>query len=125
MLAADTVVWCGRRILPKAENEGAARLCLGQLSGRRHRVTTAVALAYQGNIRTQQVTTFVRFKRLENSEIDAYITLGEWQGKAGGYAIQGAASAFIPWINGSYSNVVGLPLAEVSAMLKSAGFRNH
>ncbi len=117
ILAADTVVYCGRRILPKAETREDAQHCLARLSGRRHRVTTAVALAKNGHIKTKLVTTMVRFKRLTPHEITTYLESGEWQGKAGGYAIQGLASAFIPAINGSYSNVVGLPLAETAAML--------
>ena len=119
VLAADTVVHCGRRILPKAEDEGVARACLKRLSGRRHRVITGVALMAAGKLRLKAVLTMVRFKRLTANEIDTYIAGGEWQGKAGGYAIQGSAAAFIPAINGSYSNVVGLPLAEVKMMLEA------
>jgi septum formation protein len=118
VLAADTVVACGRRILPKAEDERTARKCLELLSGRRHRVITAVALAQGDKMREKSVMTVVRFKRLSTQEIDAYIASNEWHGKAGGYAIQGLAAAFIPSINGSYSNVVGLPLAEVKVMLE-------
>lgn len=117
ILAADTVVHMGRRILPKAETPEQARLCLGLLSGRRHRVTTAVACVKAGRLNVRLVTTMVRFKRLTLQEIDAYLATEEWQGKAGGYAIQGRASVFIPAINGSYSNVVGLPLAETAAMI--------
>lgn len=120
ILAADTVVACGRRILPKAEDEQSARKCLAMLSGRRHRVHTAVAIQQGAKIKTALVMTQVRFDRLAEKDIDAYIRSGEWRGKAGGYAIQGRAEAFIPWISGSYSNVVGLPLAETSTML--AGF---
>jgi len=120
VLAADTVVCCGRRILPKAEDETVARSCLTLLSGRRHRVITAVAVAKDGKAQVKSVLTMVRFRRLQAGEIDAYIASGEWHGKAGGYAIQGLAAAFIPAINGSYSGVVGLPLAEVSRMLKAA-----
>jgi septum formation protein len=122
VLAADTVVCCGRRILPKAEDEATAGKCLELLSGRKHRVITAVALIKDGKLREKSVMTMVRFRRLLKEEIDGYIASGEWQGKAGGYAIQGLAAAFIPSINGSYSNVVGLPLAEVRAMLV-AGIR--
>jgi septum formation protein len=118
VLAADTVVACGRRICPKAEDEKTARACLELLSGRRHRVITAVALIKGDTLRQKTVMTMVRFKRLTSAETDAYIASGEWEGKAGGYAIQGLASAFIPAINGSYSNVVGLPLMEVKAMLE-------
>jgi len=124
VLAADTVVAVGRRILPKAETEAEARACLALLSGRRHRVLGAVALlAPDGRLRQRLVVTQVAVKRLSAAEIEAYLAGGEWQGKAGGYAIQGAAAAFIPWINGSYPNVVGLPLAETLALLAGAGFR--
>jgi septum formation protein len=119
VLAADTVVALGRRILPKAETEAEARHCLGLLSGRRHRVLTAVCLiAPDGRQAERLVTTTVRFKRLEAAEIDAYVASGEWRGKAGGYAIQGRAAAFVPWIGGSHSNVVGLPLFETLALLR-------
>ncbi|HEU5046733.1 MAG TPA: Maf family protein [Rickettsiales bacterium] len=121
VLAADTVVFCGRRILPKAEDEATARRCLTLLSGRRHRVVTAVAMLQDKVLRQKHVETHVRFKRLSAGEIDHYIANGEWHGKAGGYAIQGLAGAFIPFINGSYSNVVGLPLCEVKAMLEAFG----
>lgn len=133
VLAADTVVACGRRILPKAETEKQARECLTLLSGRRHRVLTAVALSpphippasggdARGGIILRTVVTQVKFSRLSKADMNRYIESGEWQGKAGGYAIQGRAEAFIPWISGSYSNVVGLPLAETAAMLKSCGY---
>ena len=120
ILAADTVVSMGRRILPKAENEATARQCLEKLSGRRHRVLTAVAIGYGEHTRVTMVETVVRFKRLSHAETDAYLASGEWQGKAGGYAIQGLAATFIPWISGSYSAVVGLPLAETAALLQAA-----
>lgn len=123
VIAADTVVHCGRRILPKAEEEGVARQCMQLLSGRRHRVTTAVACRTATHNVVKLVTTLVRFKRLSPQEIEQYIASQEWHGKAGGYAIQGCASAFIPAINGSYSNVVGLPLAETSAMLNRLGWK--
>jgi len=119
VLAADTVVSSGRRILPKAEDEITARKCLKLLSGKRHRVITAVALVKADKVREKSVMTMVRFKRLTPAEIDSYIASDEWRGKAGGYAIQGLAAAFIPAINGSYSNVVGLPLTEVKAMLST------
>jgi septum formation protein len=126
VLAADTVVACGRRILPKAEDEDTARNCLELLSGRRHRVLGAVELrAPDGRTLRRLVTTAVQFKRLSAAEIDLYLASREWQGKAGGYAIQGLAAAFIPAINGSYSNVVGLPLAETWAMLQGLGFTSH
>lgn len=121
ILAADTVVYCGRRILPKAEDDAMARQCLEILSGRRHRVGTAVAVLHNGIIKTRLTVTHVRFKKLSVKEIEVYVASGEWNGKAGGYAIQGKAGAFIPFINGSYSNVVGLPLAETKLMLEAAG----
>ena len=123
VLAGDTVVACGRRILPKAEDEATARRCLELLSGRRHRVLSAVALAApDGTIRAKLSETQLKVKRLSATEIDAYIASGEWDGKAGGYAIQGLAEAFIPWIQGSHSGVVGLPLYETRALLLAAGF---
>jgi len=122
VLAADTVVACGRRILPKAEDEKTARFCLGLLSGRRHRVYGGVCLlAPNGKMWTRLVTTQVAFKRLEPFEIESYIGGGEWRGKAGGYAIQGKAALFARALSGSYSNVVGLPLFETGAVLKAAG----
>jgi septum formation protein len=124
VLAADTVVACGRRILGKAHDPGAAERCLRLLSGRRHRVYTGVAVvAPDGRRAARVVMTMVRFKRLEEPEIAAYLACGEWQGKAGGYAIQGRAEAFIPAINGSYSNVVGLPLAATLDLLRGLGWR--
>lgn len=123
VLAGDTVVAAGRRILPKAEDEATARQCLELLSGRRHRVLSAVALrAPDGRIRERLSETQVRFKRLSHDEIAAYLASGEWHGKAGGYAIQGAAEGLIAWIGGSHSGVVGLPLFETRALLKAAGF---
>ncbi|MGB7373124.1 Maf family protein [Pontixanthobacter sp.] len=123
ILAGDTVVAAGRRILPKTENEVSARACLKLLSGRRHRVLSAIALKYpDGKICEKLSETIVRFKRLSASEMDAYIAGGEWQGKAGGYAIQGSAEGLIASIHGSHSGVVGLPLFETRALLKSAGF---
>ncbi|OYY47176.1 MAG: septum formation protein Maf [Rhodospirillales bacterium 24-66-33] len=121
VVAADSVVVCGRRILPKAEREAEARLCLSKLSGRRHRVLGGVAVAGpDGGVRTRLVETIVRFKRLEVAEIHDYLASGEWQGKAGGYAIQGRAAAFVASLSGSYSNVVGLPLFETVALLKAS-----
>jgi len=123
VLAGDTVVAVGRRILPKAEDEATARRCLELLSGRRHRVMSAVALlAPDGSLRERLNETQVRFKRLSNDEIRAYLAGGEWHGKAGGYAIQGSAEGLIAWIGGSHSGVVGLPLFETRALLKAAGF---
>lgn len=120
VLAADSVVALGRRILPKAETEADARRCLGLLAGRRHRVLGGVAVGFEGKVSTRLVETVVRFKRLEPLELEGYIGSGEWQGKAGGYAIQGRAAAFVAFISGSYSNVVGLPLFETAAMLRAA-----
>ena len=123
VLAGDTVVALGRRILPKAEDEATARRCLELLSGRRHRVLSAVALlSPDGGLRERLSDTVVRFKPLSSAEIDAYLAGGEWRGKAGGYAIQGAAEGLIAWISGSHSGVVGLPLFETRAVLKAAGF---
>ena len=123
VLAGDTVVALGRRILPKAEDEATARQCLELMSGRRHRVLSAVALKYpDGSLRERLSETIVRFKPLSATEIDAYIAGGEWHGKAGGYAIQGSAEGLIAWIGGSHSGVMGLPLFETRALLKAAGF---
>jgi septum formation protein len=123
VLAGDTVVAAGRRILPKAEDEATARTCLDLLSGRRHRVLSAVALrAPDGTLRERLSETQVRFKRLSEDEIAAYLAGSEWRGKAGGYAIQGSAEGLIAWISGSHSGVVGLPLHETRALLKAAGF---
>ena len=123
VLAGDTVVVLGRRILPKAEDEATARRCLELLSGRRHRVLSAVALrAPDGTLRERLSVTIVRFKRLSDTEIAAYLAGGEWRGKAGGYAIQGAAEGLVQWLQGSHSAVSGLPLYETRALLKSAGF---
>ena len=123
VLAGDTVVALGRRILPKAEDEATARHCLKLMSGRRHRVLSAIALlGPDGTLRERISETIVRFKPLSPAEIDAYIAGGEWHGKAGGYAIQGSAEGLIAWISGSHSGVVGLPLFETRALLKAAGF---
>ena len=123
VLAGDTVVALGRRILPKAEDEATARRCLELLSGRRHKVLSAVALrAPDGTLRDRLSETVVRFKPLSPQEIDDYVASGDWHGKAGGYAIQGLAEGLIAWIQGSHSGVVGLPLYETRALLKAAGF---
>ncbi len=123
VLAGDTVVALGRRILPKTENEEEARTCLKLMSGRRHRVLSSIALrAPDGSMRERLNETVVRFKSLSDAETDAYIASGEWKGKAGGYAIQGAAEGLIQWIQGSHSGVMGLPLYETRALLKAAGF---
>ncbi|WP_232332713.1 Maf family protein [Novosphingobium aquimarinum] len=123
VLAGDTVVAVGRRILPKAEDKQTAKACLELLSGRRHKVLSAIALkAPDGTLRERISETVVRFKALSHEEIAHYLALGEWEGKAGGYAIQGSAEGLIAWISGSHSGVVGLPLFEARALLKSAGF---
>jgi septum formation protein len=122
-LAADTVVSVGRRILPKAEILDEAEDCLRLLSGRAHRVHTGLALVEpSGAKRTRLVETRLRFKRLSRAELTAYLDSGEWRGKAGAYAIQGLAGAFVVRLIGSYTNVVGLPLAEASAMLSGEGY---
>lgn len=124
VLAADTAVSVGRRILPKPADLSEAARCLALLSGRRHRVMGAVVvIAPDGRRRERLVTTGVRFKRLHPDEIAGYLRSGEWRGKAGGYAIQGRAAAFVPEIVGSYPNVVGLPLVETLALLDGLGFR--
>jgi len=123
VLSGDTVVALGRRILPKAEDEATARQCLTLISGRRHRVLSAVALLYpDGTLRERLSETVVQFKQLFPAEIDSYIASGEWHGKAGGYAIQGSAEGMIARISGSHSGVVGLPLYETRALLRAAGF---
>ena len=121
ILAGDTVVAVGRRILPKAEDAASARDCLKLISGRRHRVLSSVALrGPDGTLRERLSETVVRFKVLSEEEIAAYLGGDEWQGKAGGYAIQGAAEGLIQWIHGSHSGVMGLPLYETRALLKAA-----
>ncbi len=125
VLAADTVVAAGRRILPKPDSRHEIERCLSLLSGRRHQVITAVALSVPGShqLRLRIVTTRVAFKRLTPQEISDYIASGEGIGKAGGYAIQGRAEAFVCFISGSYSNVVGLPLYETLSLLEGSGWR--
>lgn len=122
VLCADTTVALGRRILGKPETPGEAAEFLLALSGRRHRVVTAVALRRGEQVWERDVVTAVMFKRLSDEELNAYLASGEWRGKAGGYGIQGLAGAFVPWINGSFSAVVGLPLAETAALLAAAGY---
>lgn len=123
VLAADTVVGLGRRILPKAETPEEVTDCLKLLSGRRHTVTTGLCLIHpDGRTVARVVETKVRLRRLAAAEIAAYVASGEGLGKAGGYAIQGRAEAFIPWIGGSYSNVVGLPLTETAGLLRGFGY---
>ncbi len=124
VLAADTVVAVGRRILPKPADAVEARACLERLSGRSHKVLGAVAVrAPDGRTARRLVITRVRFRRLHPDELAAYLDSGEWQGKAGGYAIQGLAAAFVPEIQGSYPNVVGMPLVETLALLRGLGWR--
>ena len=123
VLAADTVVAVGCRILPKVEDEATLRACMELLSGRRHRVLTGVALAVPGSaVRERLVETMIAMKRLTDAEIEYYASHGEWRGKAGGYALQGYGEVYVRHIAGSYSNVVGLPLAETRVLLKSAGY---
>jgi nucleoside triphosphate pyrophosphatase len=124
VLAADTVVAAGRRILPKTENREAARAALALLSGRRHRVISAVVLAAPDGRRAERVCeTLVAFARLPGTDIEAYLDCGEWRGKAGSYAIQGRAALFVRFLSGSYSNVVGLPLYETSLLLRGFGWK--
>lgn len=120
VLAADTVVGVGRRILPKAETEAEARECLALLSGRAHRVYTGVAVKSAAGLRDRLVETRVTFKRLSRDELEAYVASGEWKGKAGGYGVQGLAARYITNIIGSYSSIVGLPLYETANLLEGA-----
>jgi len=123
VLAGDTVVAVGRRILPKTETEAEARSCLELMSGRRHQVLSSVVLrAPDGTLRERLSETVVHFKRLSAEEIAAYLAGDEWRGKAGGYAIQGTAEGLIEWIRGSHSGVMGMPLYETRTLLKAAGF---
>lgn len=121
VLAADTTVALGRRILGKPETADEARAMLAALSGRRHQVLTAVALRGAGFLRERLVTSTVRFAQITPAMMQDYLESGEWQGKAGGYAIQGRAGAFVPWLSGSFTGVVGLPLAETRALLAHEG----
>jgi septum formation protein len=124
VIAADTVVAVGRRVLPKCEDEAEVRRCLALLSGRAHRVLTGVAVSAPGAGQASRlVESRVRFKRLSSADINAYAAAGEGVGKAGGYAIQGRAGAFVTSLQGSYSGVVGLPLYEVSSLLCGQGWR--
>jgi septum formation protein len=123
VLGADTVVAAGRRILPKPEDDAGVRACLNLLSGRQHQVMTAVALILpNGELRRRMVVTRVAFRRLTAAEIEKYVDCREGLGKAGGYAIQGRAEVFVARLNGSYSNVVGLPLAETVLLLRGSGY---
>ena len=122
VLCADTTVALGRRILGKPADAGEAAKFLTDLGGRRHQVITAVAVRRGDRVWTRESVSAVKMKRLSDVELNAYLQSGEWQGKAGGYAIQGAAGAFIPWISGSFTGIVGLPLAETAALLATAGY---
>ncbi len=122
VLSADTTVAVGRRILGKPADTGEAAAFLRLLSGRRHRVITAIALRRDGRLWERAVETQVKMKRLSEEELAAYLATGDWRGKAGGYAIQGPAGALIPWISGSFTAVVGLPLAETANLLQAAGW---
>lgn len=122
VLCADTTVALGRRIMGKPRDAGEAAAFLYALSGRRHKVITAVAVKRGTRTWLRDVQSTVAFKQLSDAEVNAYLASGDWQGKAGGYAIQGPAGAFIPWINGSYTGIVGLPLTETAGLLTAAGY---
>ena len=122
VLCADTTVALGRRIMGKPADAAQAATFLHAMSGRRHKVITAVAVKRGERVWCKDVQTTVSMKRLSNTEVNWYLSTGDWQGKAGGYGIQGPAAAFIPWINGSFHAVMGLPLPETTALLTSAGF---
>ena len=122
VLCADTTVALGRRILGKPADAGQAAEFLLALGGRRHQVITAVAVRRGARVWTRESVSAVKMKRLSNAELNAYLASGDWQGKAGGYGIQGAAGAFIPWISGSFTGIVGLPLAETAALLVAAAY---
>ncbi len=123
VLAADTTVAVGRRILGKPADANEARAFLRLLGGRRHRVFTGVAVKQGDKLSVRVVESRVKMKRLSETELEGYIATNDWQGKAGGYSIQGPAGAFIPWISGSHSAIVGLPLAETAALLQGAGVK--
>ncbi|MEL7175114.1 MAG: nucleoside triphosphate pyrophosphatase [Pseudomonadota bacterium] len=125
VLCADTTVALGRRILGKPRDAGEAAEFLMLLSGRRHRVITAIAVKSGDQIWERDVVSAVKMKRLSDVELNSYLHSEDWQGKAGGYAIQGPAGAFIPWISGSYSAIMGLPLAETAQLLSAAGYPVH
>ncbi|MFO7771474.1 MAG: Maf family protein [Roseovarius gahaiensis] len=122
VLSADTTVALGRRIMGKPANAGEAAQFLLAMSGRRHKVITAVAVRRDGQLWERDVVTTVKMKRLSDEELNAYLATGDWQGKAGGYGIQGPAGVLIPWIQGSFTAVVGLPLCETAGLLKAAGY---
>jgi septum formation protein len=124
VLCADTTVALGRRILGKPEDAEDAACMIGAMSGRRHKVITAIAVRKGAELWQRDVVTTVRMRSLSSDDIAAYIQSGEWQGKAGGYGIQGRAAAFIPWISGSFTAVVGLPLSETATVLAAAGYRH-
>ena len=125
VLCADTTVALGRRILGKPQDAGEAATFLLALSGRRHRVITAIAVRKGDKLWEKDVVSTVQMKRLSDLELNAYLNSGDWQGKAGGYGIQGPASALIPWISGSFTGIVGLPLAETAGLLLAAGYPLH
>jgi septum formation protein len=122
VLSADTTVALGRRIFGKPADEAEEVAFLMALSGRRHHVVTAIAVRRGDKIWQREVDTVVKVKRLSDAEISAYVRSGDWKGKAGGYAIQGPFAAFVPWLQGSYSGVIGLPLAETATLLQAAGY---
>lgn len=124
VLCADTTVTCGRRILGKPEDEKQAAEFLWLLSGRRHHVLTAVVVRQGETVRSRLVDTIVKFRPLSNMDVNGYLASREWEGKAGGYAIQGLGGAFVPWIQGSFTGVVGLPLAETATLLGSFGIHS-
>jgi septum formation protein len=123
LLCADTTVALGRRILGKPADAGEAAAFLHKLSGRRHEVITSVALRLGDRVWTRTQVSAVKMKRLSDDEVNLYLASGEWQGKAGGYAIQGLGAAFIPWMQGSYTGVMGLPAMETAQLLRAAGYR--
>ncbi len=123
LLTADTIVCVGRRILGKPSNEDQVREFLKILSGRRHKVITSVAVKYQDKLLERCVISTVKMKNISNRELDAYVSLEDWKDKAGGYGLQGYAAVFVTWIQGSFSSIIGLPLAETSALLSVAGIR--
>lgn len=122
VLCADTTVALGRRIMGKPRDAGEAAEFLLALGGRRHSVITALALRRGDRLWTREVVSAVKMKRLSDAELNAYLASGDWQGKAGAYGIQGLAGAFIPWISGSYTGIMGLPVAETAALLSAAGW---
>lgn len=124
LLTADTTVSVGTKIIGKPQNRDQAREYLLMMAGRRHKVITAVAVKYQDKYLERCVVSTVKMKRMSDIDLEAYLSEGEWKGKAGGYGLQGTAATFIPWIQGSYSAIIGLPLAETTALLSSVGIRS-